>query len=73
MTYELTPRVMGRIIGEALQADGLTQAEFAGMVGCSPKHLNQVITGKAFAQAATLDYWAFVLGRRWSVTLKVAE
>jgi transcriptional regulator with XRE-family HTH domain len=68
----LTATIMARLIAEAIEADGLTQAEFARRVGASQKHVSQVLTGKAHAYQATLDYWAFVLGRRWSVDLVAA-
>lgn len=64
---------MGRMIGEALEADGISQAEFCRMVGVSTKHLNLVINGKAVAKDAQLDYWAFVLGRRWALSLEPME
>ena len=65
----LTLHEMGRLIGQALEDDGMTQVEFSRRVGCSTKHLNQVILGHATAHASQLDYWAFVLGRRWIVQL----
>jgi DNA-binding transcriptional regulator YiaG len=60
---------MARQIADALDADGITQAEFARRCGVTTKHLNQVLRGKATARYAQLDYWAFVLGRTWTVTL----
>jgi len=57
-------------IADALDADGMSQAEFARRTGVSVKHLNQVLTGKATARYAQLDYWAFVLDRRWTVHLE---
>jgi transcriptional regulator with XRE-family HTH domain len=65
----LSQALMCQLIAEAIEEDGLTQAEFARRVGCTPKHANQVLNGKAFAAPATLDFWAFVLGRRWSIEL----
>lgn len=59
-------------IADALEADGISQAEFARRTGVSAKHINQVLSGKATARHAQLDYWAFVLGRTWSVVLKEA-
>lgn len=52
-----------------LEAIDMSQAEFARKAGVSAKHVNQVLLGKASAPLATLDYWAFVLGMRWSVRL----
>ena len=61
---------MGALIGQALVEDGMAQAEFARRVGSSAKHVNQVINGHAVATHALCDYWAWVLGRRWSITLE---
>lgn len=61
---------MAELIKEALAADGITQGAFCRQVGVSTKHLNLVLQGKATARSATLDYWAFVLGRRFDVTLE---
>lgn len=67
--HQLTSLTMGALVGQALAEDGVSQAEFCRRVGVSPKHLNEVIRGRAVATATQLDYWAFALGRRWSVTL----
>jgi len=56
-------------LAAALEVDGITQAEFARRTGVSPKHINQVLSGKATARHAQLDYWAFVLGREWHIEL----
>jgi transcriptional regulator with XRE-family HTH domain len=64
---------MGRAIGQAITDDGMTQSEFARRVGCSEKHLSRVITGLDTASGAMLDYWAFALGRRWTVKLEEAD
>lgn len=66
----LTAEIMAQQIAAALKAEGLTQAEFARRAGVSAKHVNQVIRGHVTARAAQLDYWAFVLGRRFTVTLE---
>lgn len=65
----LTAERMARLLAEAIEQDGLTQAEFARRVGASTKHVNLVLNGKAHAYQATLDYWAFVLGREWTIEL----
>lgn len=65
----LTAEIMARLIAEAIEEDGLTQAEFARRVGATPKHVCKVLGGSAHAYQATLDYWAFVLGRRWTIDL----
>lgn len=67
---KLTSHEMGRLIGEALEQDGIAQAEFCRRVGVSPKHLCKVVNGSATATSAQLDYWAFALGREWSVSLR---
>lgn len=61
---------MGALIGAAIDDEGMSQADFARLVGCSPKHLNTVIMGRTSATPAMLEYWAFVLGRKWSVRLE---
>jgi transcriptional regulator with XRE-family HTH domain len=60
---------MAALIAEALEKDGLSQAEFCRRAGVSTKHLNLVLNGKATARAATLDYWAWLLGRHFTVRL----
>jgi len=65
----LTEHKMAFLIRDALVEQGITQAAFCKMVGVSTKHLNLVLNGKATARSAQLDYWAFVLGKKFSVTL----
>lgn len=60
---------MARLLRERLEAIDMSQAEFARKAGVSTKHVNTVLAGKASAPLATLDYWAFVLGMRWSIRL----
>lgn len=69
----MTEEQMATLIGAALQEDGMSQAEFCRRVGVSAKHLNTVLRGHATARAATLDYWAFVLGRHFEVFLDVGR
>jgi transcriptional regulator with XRE-family HTH domain len=62
---------MALLLAEAIEEDGLTQAEFARRVGATPKHVNKVLTSQSsYASMETLDYWAFILGRHWTVELK---
>jgi transcriptional regulator with XRE-family HTH domain len=70
---DLSEHRMASLIGDALAEEGISQAEFCRRVGVSPKHLNLVLSGKATARSATLDYWAFTLGRRFVVTLESAQ
>jgi transcriptional regulator with XRE-family HTH domain len=70
---QLTQIAMVDAIHAALTEDGITQAEFARLVGCSEKHLSQVLAAKVFPPIATLDYWAFALGRRWKIQLEVSQ
>ncbi len=60
---------MARLLRERLAAIDMSQAEFARKAGVSTKHVNQVLLGKATAPMATYDYWAYVLGMRWSLRL----
>lgn len=69
----LTSQEMGRLIGVHLDEAGISQAEFCRRVGVTPKHLCRVISGAAVATSAQLDYWAFALGCRWSVSLVTLE
>lgn len=68
----LTAELMAQLIGAALGEDEMSQAEFARRAGVSTKHVNQVLRGKTTARMAQLDYWAFVLRRRFVVTLEKA-
>lgn len=61
---------MAELIRQHLENIGKTQAEFCREVGVSTKHLNSVLTGRATARTAALDYWAWVLGMRFDVTLQ---
>lgn len=65
-----TDRVMAQLIDQELADRGMSQAEFCRQVGISPKHLCGVLSGKVSARPAALDYWAFVLGKRFVVTLE---
>lgn len=65
----LTLEVMAVLINAQLDEQGISQAEFARRVGHTPKHINTVLSHRQHASVATLDYWAFVLGFRFVVTL----
>lgn len=65
----MTGTTMGDLLRKRLESIDMSQAEFARKAGVSAKHVNLVLCGKASAPIATLDYWAFVLGMRWSVKL----
>lgn len=69
----LSTDVMARQLAVHLSSIGMSQAEFARRVGVSPKHLNQVLLGKATARMGSLDYWAFVLEMRWQINLVPQE
>lgn len=51
--------------------NGITQAELARRIGRTPKHVNQVLNGKAGTHE--YDYWAFVLGARLMVTIETGQ
>lgn len=61
---------MARLIASELEAQGLSQAEFARRTAVSTKHINRVLNGHQAATLPMLDYWAHVLGLRWSVSLQ---
>jgi len=63
----LTPTKMAALLLEYMNDQDITQAELARRIGRTPKHVNQVVHGKA--GTGELDYWAFVLGLRFDVTL----
>jgi transcriptional regulator with XRE-family HTH domain len=68
-----TQKTMAALIAEALNAQGLTQAELARQAGVSTKHVNLVLHGQAGAQLGQLDYWAWILGLRFEVKLVPLE
>lgn len=70
MNFNLSANIMGYLIRDALAEDGISQAEFARRVGVSAKHLNAVVNGKGVARSGQLDYWAFILGREWHISLE---
>ena len=66
----LTANRMAVALREHLDTIGMTQAELARRAGVTPKHINAVLQGRAVGKMAMLDYWAFVLGMEWHVTLE---
>lgn len=60
---------MAAAIREAVDAEGLSNAEFARLVGATPKHVGRVLRGTDTARVSTLEQWANRLGRRWQVGL----
>lgn len=64
-----TQEAMANEISRVLEDLGVTQAELARRAGVTAKHVNLVLSGKAGAQIGQLDYWAYLLGKRWKVTL----
>lgn len=61
------------IITERLEALGWTQADLAREMGVTPKHINQMLTGKATGSPGMLDFAAFTLGFEWTVTATPME
>jgi transcriptional regulator with XRE-family HTH domain len=55
------------IITKQLEAKGWSQADLAREMGVTPKHINQMLTGKATGSPGMLDFAAFTLGFEWSV------
>lgn len=60
---------MAELVRKELEEQSITQAEFARQVGVTQKHLSAVLSGKAIARVATLDYWLFALGKRFEVSV----
>lgn len=77
-TREITPLLatpthlrMAELIRAEMERQNCSQALLAKAVGRSPKHVNQVLNGKASTHE--LDYWAHILGVRFIVSLAEAE
>lgn len=56
------------IIEKQLEVKGWSQADLAREMGVTPKHINQMLTGKATGSPGMLDFAAFTLGFEWQVT-----
>ncbi len=65
-----TARAMAGLLAEQVNALGLSQRQFADLVGTSTKHVNLVLNGKVTARVGTLDKWAEQLGCRFRVELE---
>lgn len=59
------------LLADHMQAQNVTQADLARMIGRSAKHVNQVLNGNAGTHE--LDYWAWVLGLEFHVTLTARD
>lgn len=57
-----------KLLRERMEADGVSQADLARMVGRTAKHINQVLNGKA--GTTELDYWAWCLGLEYHVSIR---
>jgi transcriptional regulator with XRE-family HTH domain len=62
---------MAELIRAEMARQNCTQALLAKAVGRSPKHVNQVLNGKASTHE--LDYWAHILGVRFVISLAGVE
>jgi transcriptional regulator with XRE-family HTH domain len=69
----LTIERMIDLLAKALADSGMTQAELARRSGMTEKHVSRTLTGHNTASTGTLDYWAFVLGLRFVVSLQPRE
>lgn len=63
---------MAGLLAEAAASRGLSQRQFADLVGCSTKHVNLVFNGRVTAHSETLDDWAAALRVRFVVELEAA-
>lgn len=57
-----TAKYIAGLLAERAAKVGLSQRQFADLVGASTKHVNLVFNGRVTAQLATLDEWADKLG-----------
>ena len=60
-------------ISARMEELGWTQADLARETGLTPKHINQIMQGKATGSPVMLDFVAFVLGCEWDVTLRAVD
>jgi transcriptional regulator with XRE-family HTH domain len=60
-------RQMAKLLRDHMDANGITQAELCRLIGRTPKHVNMVLNGRA--GSIELDYWAWALGMRFTVSL----
>lgn len=58
-------------IRNLMAAQGITQAELARRIGRTPKHVNKVLNGAAGSME--LDYWLYVLGFRFVISVERIE
>lgn len=56
------------VIKARLDELGMSQADLAREMGVTPKHINQMLTGKATGSPGMLDFVAYTLGFEWQVT-----
>jgi len=59
------------VIKARLDELGWSQADLAREMGVTPKHINQMLNGKATGSPGMLDFVAFTLGFEWVVTGEV--
>lgn len=64
-----TAHAMAGQIAMRVESLGMSQRQFADLVGASTKHVCCVFNGKTTAHLATLDRWAEALGMAWTVRL----
>ena len=63
---------MASLLAEAVALRGLSQRQFATLVGASPKHVCRVFNGQETAHTKTLDKWAEALRVRFVIELEDA-
>lgn len=67
MTNNPTLDQQRELLRKHMEVNGITQNELATMIGRSPKHVSHVLTGRSGTHE--LDYWAWVLGLKFTVKL----
>ena len=61
---------MAGLLAEQIATRGMTQRQFADLIGASTKHINLVLNGRTGARIDTLEQWARDLGMEFIVTLE---
>lgn len=71
MTADIsTAKYMAGLLAKRAAKLGLSQRQFADLVGATTKHINLVFNGKATAHVDTLTNWADQLGASFVIYME---